>query len=384
MELGVGFIGFGFMGRMQAFCHRALPWYYDLPVTTRLVAVATSRPETAEKAKRHGFEFATADWREVVARDDIDIIHVCTPNSLHAEQAVAALEGGKHVYCDKPLAATLDEAERILQAARSAKGGFQTVFHYRFLPATLRAKELVDEGFLGEVRVFRAEYLHSGYVDPARPVSWRTQKEQSGSGALGDLGSHAIDMMLHLVGPFAALNATLETFVKERPTREGGTAPVDVDDAAYLTVRTRSGAVGTTTLSARPGAVGTIEASRVSTGANDGLRFEIHGTKGALRFNLMEPSWLEAYDNTLPEAPLGGSKGFTRIECANRYPGARLPSAKAPVGWERAHMECLGAFLKSIAEDREPSPSAEDGFAVQRVMDAALRSADAGRWVELA
>ena len=388
MDLGVGIIGFGFMGRMQAFCHRAVPWYCDVPVTTRLVAVATSRTETAERAKAAGFEFATADWRELVAREDVDLVHVCTPNDLHAEQAVAALEAGHHVYCDKPMAATLDGAERIAAAARSASGRLQVVFQNRFFPATLRAKELVEEGFLGDVLAFRSAYLHSGYVDPARPMSWRLDRARSGAGALGDLGSHAIDMMLHLVGPFAALSATLETWTRERPTKDGGTARVEVDDAAYLTVKTCGGAVGT------------IEASRVSTGTNDDFRFEIHGTRGALRFSLMDPSWLEAYDNTLPGEPHGGRRGFTRIECVGRYEkaklpglqsgtarlsspksggaGRKLPGPKFAIGWERGHIESLASFLRCIAEDRPARPSAEDGLSVQRVIDAAQRSGAAG------
>ena len=377
MQLGVGFIGFGFMGRMQAFCHRVIPSYYDLPVTTRLVAVATSRPATAKRAKEHGFEFATADWRDVLARDDVDIVHVCTPNNLHAEQAVAALEAGKHVYCDKPMAASIEGAERIARAAAgdggkpAPAGKLQVVFQNRFFPATLRAKELIEDGFLGRILAFRAVYLHAGYVDPARPMSWRLDKAQSGAGALGDLGSHVIDIMLHLLGPFAAVNATLSTLVTERPTSDGGMAPVEVDDAAYLTVRTRAGAVGT------------IEASRVSTGTNDDLRFEIHGDKGAVRFSLMDANWLEAYDGAAAGEPHGGRRGFTRIECVGRYEKAKLPGPKFTVGWERGHIESLASFLRCIAEDREPSPSAEEGLAVQRVMDAAQRSDGAGRWVEL-
>jgi predicted dehydrogenase len=371
MDLGVGIIGFGFMGRMQAFCHRAIPWYCDVPVSTRLVAVATSRTETAERAKAAGFEFATADWRELVAREDVDLVHVCTPNDLHAEQTVAALEAGKHVYCDKPMAADLDGAERILAAARPARGKLGVVFQNRFFPATLRAKELVEEGFLGDVLAFRAAYLHSGYVDPARPMSWRLDRARSGAGALGDLGSHAIDMMLHLVGPFTTVSATLDTLVKERPPsggrhEGGGMVAVEVDDAAYLAVRTLSGATGT------------IEASRVSTGTNDDFRFEIHGTGGALRFSLMDPNWLEAYDNTLPGEPHGGRRGFARIECVGRYDKAKLPGPKFAVGWERGHIESLASFLRCIAEDRPASPSAEDGFAAQRVIDAAQRSAAGG------
>jgi len=156
MQLGVGLIGYGYMGRMQAFCHRMVPEYYSPPpVGTKLVAVATSRPETAERAKADGFEFATADWHELVARDDVDIVHVVTPNNLHAEQAVAALEAGKHVCCDKPPAMTAAEAERMRDAARASGAKLMYCFQNRFLPALLRAKEFINDGFLGRVLAFR-------------------------------------------------------------------------------------------------------------------------------------------------------------------------------------------------------------------------------------
>lgn len=372
MELGVGILGFGFIGRMHAFCHAAIPHYYDPPpLRTRLVAVATSREETARAARQAGFEFATSNWREVISAPGVDIVHICTPNALHAEQALAALEAGKHVYCDKPMASSLEEAERMHSAAVRAAGRFQIVFQYRFLPALLRARELVDEGFLGRPLRFRVEYLHSGYADPARRMSWRLDRGQSGGGALFDLGSHAIDLTMHLLGPIASVNATLETFVKERLDAKGTPVRVDVDDAAYLVLRTRSGAVGT------------IEVSRIATGSADDLRLELSGDRGALRFNLMEPNWLEAFDGTLPDGPYGGKRGFVRIDCAQRYPGSRLPSPRAPIGWERAHVESLAAFLRSIASGRPSSPSAEEGLAVQRVLDAAQRSAASGRWTDL-
>ncbi|MHC5056686.1 MAG: Gfo/Idh/MocA family protein [Planctomycetota bacterium] len=369
-ELGVGLIGYGYMGRMQAFCHRAVPEYYSPPpIRTKLVAAATSREETAERAKADGFEFATADWRELVARDDVDIVHVVTPNNLHAEQTIAALEAGKHVSCDKPPAMTADEAKLMCDAARGSASKLMYCFQNRFLPALLRAKEFVTAGFLGRVLAFRCVYLHSGYVDPDRPISWRMLAGPSGAGALFDLGSHCVDMMLHLAGPVESVNATFETLIKERPTADGGRAPVEVDDAAYLRLRTPDGAVGT------------IEASRISTGAVDDFRFEIHGDKGAIRFGLMDMNWLDVYDNTLAGGAYGGSKGWTRIESAQRYPGARIPGDKCPVGWTRGHVECLAEFLRCIAEAREPSPGPEEGLAVQRVLEAAQASARDGGWV---
>ncbi len=290
---------------------------------------------------------------------------------MHAQQAAAALAAGKHVYCDKPLARTLDEALTIAAAARAARGRFQLVCQYRYLPATIRARQLVEAGFLGRLLGFRAVYLHAGYVDPNRPMSWRMDMSRSGAGALGDLGSHVLDLLLHLVGPFEQVFADLPTLIGERPTAGGGRAKVEVDDIAYLMLKTAEGATGT------------VEASRLATGAQDELRFELHGSRGAMRFNLMDPNWLEVYDNTPAEAAYGGDRGFKRIECVQRYPKARLPGPKFAIGWDRAHVECLAAFLRAIVEDTPTSPGIDDALAVQAIMHAAQQSGEAGRWMEI-
>ena len=373
--LGVGMVGYGFMGKVHTFAYKNLGFYYDPPpVTPRLVAVCTSRRETAERAAAHGgYERAETDFRRVVEDPRVDVVHVCTPNASHCEIAVAALEAGKHVYCDKPLAATLEEAEKMVAAAERAAGAkHQVTFQYRFLPATLRAKQLMDEGFVGRLFTYRAAYLHSGYIDPQRPMSWRLDLARSGGGALLDLGSHVIDLMRHLAGEIAAVWATTRTFIPERPTAEGGVARVKVDDVALLQVEVEGGAVGT------------IEASRLATGTNDELRFEVHGDRGGLRFNLMEPNWLHAYDCRDPEGPYGGRRGFKAIECVQRYAApAALPPPKVSIGWLRAHVACLHAFLCAIVEDRPASPSFRDGLAVQRVMAAAQESSRTGTWVRV-
>lgn len=376
-ELGIGIIGFGFMGRLQSYCHTVIPWVYDPPpVRTRLVGVATTRQQTAEQALAHGYEFATDDWRALIARDDIDVIHVCTPNDMHAEQAIAALDAGKHVYCDKPLACTLEAARPIATAARKAAGKFQLVCQYRYLPATIRAKQFIDAGFLGRLLGFRAVYLHAGYVDESRPISWRLDKQRSGAGALGDLGSHILDLLLHLIGPFDQMLAALPTLIKTRPTANGGSAPVEVDDIAYMMLKTADGPLGA-------GAMGTVEASRLATGAQDELRFEIHGSQGAMRFNLMDPNWLEVYDMRDAEGAYGADRGFKRLECVQRYPKAKIPGPKFSVGWDRAHTECLAGFLRAIADDTPTSPNIDDAMAVQTMMHAAQQSAAAGAWTAI-
>jgi len=374
-ELGVGVVGFGFMGKIHCYGYRSLPLLYDPPpARTRLVAVCTAHEETARRAAQQaGFEQATTDYRRVLDNPAVDIVHVCTPNASHRELCVAALEAGKHVYCDKPLARTVAEAEAIVAAAdRTAGSKHQMTFQYRFLPATLRAKQLIDEGFLGRLFSYRAAYLHAGYIDPTRPMSWRLDKAASGGGALLDLGSHIIDLMRHLCGDVARVSARCQTFIAQRPTPDGGSAKVEVDDLTLMQVELADGALGT------------IEASRLATGTNDDLTFDIHGDQGALRFSLMDPNWLHAYDQREPSGDYGGSRGFKAIEAVQRYPKpAALPGPKLSVGWVRSHIACLCHFLTCVVEDRPARPSLHDGLAVQRIMAAAYASSRAGHWVDL-
>jgi len=370
MEYGVGMLGYGFMGKVHTLAYRSIPIYYDpAPLKVRLVGVATAHRDTVEKAVAAGYEFTTTDWRELLAREDIQIINCCTPNNLHREMLVEAIRAGKHIYCDKPLARTLAEAEEIVAAARQGGKKYQMAFQYRFLPATLRAKQMIQEGFVGQVFHFRACYLHAGYVDPKRPMSWRLDKEVSGGGVLLDLGSHIIDLVRHLLGEFAELCAMTETFIKERPSPTG-MKPVEVDDYVAIQVKLRSGGTGI------------IESSRFATGSQDDLRFEIHGSKGALRFSLMDPNWLYAYSMADPDEPYGGTRGYRQIECVQRYPKPSvLPGPKLSVGWMRGHIHSLYDFLTHVADGSETSPSFEDGLAVQRIMERTYESARSRSWV---
>ena len=371
-ELGVGMIGYGFMGKVHTLAYRSIPIMYDpQPLKVRLVGVATAHEETAAKAVEAGYEFGTDDWREVVHNDDVHIIHCCTPNKYHKELLLEAIKAGKHIYCDKPLALNLCDAEEILAASRKGKGKYQLTFHNRFFPATLRAKQLIEEGFIGNVFHFRANYFHSGYIDPERPMSWRLNKDIAGGGAVVDLGSHIIDLMRHLLGDYESVYAHTETFIKERPSAEGR-QKVEVDDFATMQVRLKSGAVGT------------IETSRFATGSQGDMRFEIYGSKGALRYNMMDGNFLYAYDAGDPGGPIGGLRGYKQIECVQRYPEpSSVPSGNSPVGWTRAHIHSLHEFLSHIADDGATSPDFEDGLAVQKVMDCIYKSAESNTWVEI-
>lgn len=371
-ELRVGVIGFGFIGKVHAYSYLSLPFYYSPPpCRVTLAGVATSRRESAEAAlATHPFEFAVSDYRELIDRDDIHAISVCTPNDSHADILLRAIEKGKHIYCDKPLTKTAEEAARVVAALGGYEGVTQMTLHNRFFPATMRAKQLIAEGFVGTVTSFRGLYLHSGAADPNRPYSWRMSREKSGGGGLADLGAHALDLLQWLVGPMREVFCRTETVIKERPLPDGsGMGVVDVDDVAHLMLR------------AEGGAVGAVETSRVATGAANELRFEIHGDRGAIRFNLDEPNWLEVFDNTAAGDPCGGMKGFTRVQCLQKYPPpSAFPPPQHGLGWMRAHIASIHNFVDAVATRRPASPDLRDGARLQTLLDTAYASADEGAW----
>lgn len=376
--LRVGMVGHGFMGKVHGHAYRSLGFYYDPPpARIEFAGIATHSKQSMQRAiDDWGFAFGTTDYRELCARDDIDIIDCCTPNNLHKDVLLCALEHGKHCYMDKPLCLDLDEARVMVAAARAhSKCVTQMTFNYRFIPAILRAKELVDAGALGEIFTARVCYLHAGYVDPTRPYSWRLDRAISGrSGALFDLGSHAIDLTRYLLGDFDAVQHMAKTFVTERPLKDDPATmkPVDVDDVSFLLFRLKNGGVGT------------LESSRFATGVQDEIRFEAHGSKGAIRFNLMQPNYLEFYDATAGGGDYGGNRGFTAIECVARYPSpASLPGPKNTIGWERFHVHCIHNFIRHVVDGRPAQPDILDGAKTQAVMEAALQSAVKGVWTDV-
>ncbi len=373
---GVGMVGYGFMGKVHTYAYQSLPMIYDpAPAKIKLIGVATASEASGEKAiDQAGYEFATRDYRDLLARDDIHLINVCVPNNMHRDVVIDALNAGKHVYCDKPLALNLREAEEMWAVARNAKTIHQMTFNYRFIPAMLRAKQLMEQGFCGRVFQYRVCYLHSSYIDPKRPFTWRMDKSKGGGGASADLGSHVIDLVRYLLGDFEAVFATGETFIKERPAAPGSSErrQVDVDDVFWMQCRMQSGALGT------------IESSRLSTGACDEIRLEIHGELGAIRFNSMDPNWLDVYDVQLPGGDYGGDRGFKRIECVQQYPKpAAIPGSKNSVGWTRYHIASMYDFVRNVSDGRQGSPSILDGLRVQQVLGAAYRSSERISWKKL-
>ena len=371
--LSIGIIGWGFMGKTHAHALRCIPLFYPgADFEIRLKCICTRRIEKAREAMRAAdFETCTDDYRELLAMEDIDVVSICTPNDLHEEMAIAALRAGKHVYLDKPVAVTGESAMRIAEAARLAPGKTRVVFNNRYFPSILRAKQLIDEGRIGRIMHFGARYLHSGSIDPNKPIGW---KQQMQAGTLLDMGSHALDLTTWLIGYPQRVMCRTRVLYPERPTKNGGVEKNLSDDHALMILQMADGAIGT------------IEASKIATGSNDELLLEICGEKGALRWNLMDPSFLEFYDATAPGGSFGGSRGFTRIESVGRYdaPGGDFLPPKAAVGWDRGHTHCYFDFLNAIANDLPCDCDIHDGARLQRLMDALLESDREGRWIEVA
>jgi predicted dehydrogenase len=378
--LGVGMVGYAFMGRAHSQAWRTVNSFFELPMKVDMAAVCgRDAAGVAEAATTLGWRTHTTDWRELIERDDIQLIDVCTPGSSHAEIAIAALDAGKHVLCEKPLANTVDEARAMVEAAdRAAERGVRAMvgFNYRRVPAATLARQLIAAGRLGTLRHVRAVYLQDWIVDPEFPLVWRLRQDVSGSGALGDIGAHIIDLSQFMTGQrISKVSALTETFVKERPlpdhTANGAKGEVTVDDAALFIARLDGGAVAT------------YEASRFATGRKNALRIEINGDRGSLAFDLERLNELEFYDATAPSS----TQGFTRIlvtEPDHPYLGAWWPPGHG-LGYEHSFTHEVRDLIEAIAGGTDPVPTFADGLQIQQVLDAVARSAgeEAG-WVGVA
>jgi len=364
--LGVAAIGYAFMGKAHSNAWRNVSSFFDVPAFEQKVLVGRDADAVAEAAAKYGWAESATDWRSVIERDDIHIIDICAPGWMHAEIAIAALEAGKHVLVEKPLANTLGEAELMTAAAAKARDrGVQSMigFNYRRVPALALAKELIAEGRLGTVRHVRAAYLQDWLTDAQSPMSWRLRKETAGSGALGDIASHAIDQVLYLLDDAVTeVSGRLQTFVDQRPGAEGP-EDVTVDDAAWVN------------LSLASGAIASVEASRVATGQKNSLRLEIYGSLGSLTFDLENLNELYFMDTTVPVR----EQGFRRIlvnEPEHPYLEAWWPQGHI-IGWEHTFTHQIRDFLTAIAAGESPSPSFEEGLNVQHILTAVEESAAA-------
>ncbi|MFI6272638.1 Gfo/Idh/MocA family protein [Micromonospora zamorensis] len=381
-------VGYAFMGAAHSQAWRTVNRVFDLPARARMALICgRDTTKVADAADRLGWDAYTTDWRDLINRDDIDVIDVCTPGDSHAEIALAALAAGKHVLCEKPLANTVAEARAMTAAAELARAsGVRSMcgFNYRRVPAVTMMRQLVADGRLGVIRHVRATYLQDWIVDPQFPLVWRLQKDRAGSGALGDIGAHIIDLTQFVTGQrISGVSAVTETFVKERPlpaessglaaTVDGHSAPtgpVTVDDAAVFVARLDGGALAT------------YEASRFATGRKNALRVEINGSLGSVIFDLERLNELEFYDATRPSV----EQGFSRIlvtEGEHPYMSAWWPPGHI-IGYEHSFTHEMRDFIEAVATGVDPTPSFADALQVQLVLDAVTRSAELGSsWTEV-
>ena len=383
--LGVGMIGYAFMGAAHSQAWRSAPRFFDLPVRLRM-SVLAGRNEARAKAAadKYGWDDVETDWTRVIDRDDVDIVDICTPGDAHAEMAIAALAAGKHVLCEKPLANSVAEAEAMAAAARrAASRGVRAMcgFTYRRVPAARLMADLVAGGAIGTLRHVRASYLQDWLIDPAAPMSWRLDKHRAGSGALGDIGAHAIDLAQYVTGdPITGVTAMSSTFVTRRPipaadgflgtnaAASGEYGEVTVDDATAFLARTASGALAT------------FEASRFATGHKNGLRLELNGSAGSIVFDLERLNELLVYDASETNP---GFRTILVTEPSHPYIAAWWPPGHT-LGYEHAFTHQVRDFVEGIANGQEAHPTFDDALGVQRVLAAVGQSAgDGARWVEV-
>jgi predicted dehydrogenase len=369
-ELGIGMVGYAFMGAAHSRAWATVAQAFDVPLRPRMAVLAgRDGAATRAAARRFGWRHAETDWHALIERDDVQLVDICTPGDTHAEIAIAALDAGKHVLCEKPLANTLAEAEAMAgAAARAAQNGVRAMvgFNYRRVPAIALARRLIMDGRIGTLRHVRAAYLQDWLIDAAVPLTWRLQQERAGSGALGDIGAHAVDLAQYLSGEhLTGVSGLTTTFIAERPLAggdaEGEVGPVTVDDAALFTGRLPSGAVAM------------FEATRVAAGRKNALSIELNGELGSLAFDLERLNELSFYDRT----ESGTTAGFRRIlvtEPDHPYLEAWWPPGQV-LGWEHTFVHQARDLLTDIASDDDPEPSFADGLQVQRVLDAVASSA---------
>lgn len=383
-EIGIGMLGYAFMGKAHTNAYKKIPYFYWPPAARpRLVAIC-GRNEAAvrEAAQRYGFEGYYTDWRQMLENPDIQLFDNGGPNDAHAEPCIEAAKRGKHIICEKPLARTAEEAKAMLQAVRQAGVKHATAFNYRFVPAVRLAYDLIKEGKLGQIYHFRARYLQEWIMDPNFPRVWRLDKKIAGSGALGDLGAHIIDLARFLVGEPKRVMALTQTFIKERPSVSDPSKkePVDVDDAFEAVVEFENGAIGT------------LEASRFCAGRKNFNTFEINGEKGSIVFNLEDMNRLEVY---WQEEPVRSTAGFHNILVSEAYHPYWSHEKRGGlvwwphghiIGWEHTFVHELHHLIEAIVENRDVAPygaTFEDGYRNAVICDAILESAQTGRAVEI-
>ncbi|MFB0994042.1 MAG: Gfo/Idh/MocA family oxidoreductase [Paracoccaceae bacterium] len=383
--LNVAMIGGGFMGKAHAMAYAAMPmFFWPAPAIPHRKVVVDVTDDLANEAKaRFGFDEASSDWRSVITRDDIDVVDICTPNNVHAEIAIAAAAAGKHIICEKPMARGGEEAKTMLDAVQKAGIIHMVAFSYRRTPAVALAKKYINEGRIGKILNFRGTYLQDWSADPDGPLSWRFQKSIAGSGAIGDIGTHVVDLAHYLVGPIAAVSALTPTYVKTRPMQSGGLdklgaseknadaprAEVDVEDEVVSMLKFKNGAIGS------------LEATRNGYGRNNFITLEIHGTEGSILFNYERRDELQVMFNSDP----ADARGFRTVYTgpAHPYGEGMWPIPALGIGFsETKIIECYD-FFKAITSGKQTSPNFADGYLTELVADALIASGKSEQWTKV-
>lgn len=383
-ELNVGLIGGGFMGKAHSLAYAAMPMFFwpapALPVRRTVAEADADLAATA--AKRFGFERSTADWREIIEDPDIHVVDIATPNNLHAEVAIAAAKAGKHIICEKPLARTSEESKAMYNAVKDAGIVHMVAFNYRRTPAVALAKKYIEEGAIGRILSFRGTYLQDWSADPNSPLSWRFQKSIAGSGTLGDIATHVIDMARYLAGEISSVNAMMNTWIPDRPVQSGGAdllgtskdaggprAVVDVDDEVITMLKFANGAIGS------------VEATRNAYGRNNFITLEIHGTEGSIYFNYERRDELQVCF----ASDASDRRGFRTVYTGPSHPyGDGLwPIPALGIGYGETKIIEAYDFFKAIAEGGTVSPNFADGYQISLIDDAIVESAASGNWVEV-
>lgn len=377
-KIGIGMLGYGFMGKAHSHAWNDIPiFFWPPPAIPRLVVIfGRTKEKVKEAAMRYKFERYTTSWREVIKDNEVEIVDNCLPNYMHKEPTIEALENGKHVIVEKPLARNSEEAKEIYETAKKANVKAMVAFNYRFVPAIILARKIIKEGYLGRIYHFRARYLQEWLVNPNFPLVWRLRKEYAGSGPLGDLGSHIIDLARFLIGEPKCVMAITKTFIEERPLPENPNkrGKVTVEDAFAAVVEFENGAIGT------------LEASRYATGRKNFNNFEINGEKGSIEFNLERPNELYVY---LQDEEIKEIRGWRTVLVTDRELHPYMKFYWPPghvIGWEHTFLNELYYFLDAVVNDKPIEPygaTIEDGYKNMVIIDAIIESAKTGRKIEI-
>jgi len=370
-SINVGIVGTKFMGRAHSNAYVDAPRFFDLPRPPLMRAACGRNVSDLEAfAQQFGWQTTETSWERLVERDDIDSVDICTHNALHMPIAVAAAEAGKHIICEKPIARDAEEARQMLEAAEEAAVTHMVAFNYRRVPAIMLAKQLIEDGKIGEIRHFNAVYYQDWLVDPESPFTWRHDAAKGGSGAHGDLNAHTVDLARYLLGEIDAVCAAEEIFIKERPLPDGsGTGTVTADDAMYFLARFRDGALGS------------FMATRFATGRKNYLRLEIFGSEGAIIFNLEQLNELQYYSRKDAD-PVQGFRTIVVTEASHPFIQAWWPAGHI-IGWEHTFIHEIHDFLVAVAEGKPVYPSFYDGLRCQQVLDGVVRSAEQNAWLKV-